>query len=163
VLDACVFMQAANLYYAFDIAPRFWDQLIEHASNGRLISIDRVGKEIIGDRPRQKDRLAKWAKSEFHQWFKPTDREDVVEAYREVMEWVKQHPRYTPAAKAEFAKVADGWLVAFAKVEGCTLVTQEKPEPESKRKVKIPDVCEHFGVPWIDTFEMLRRLGVKFD
>jgi len=151
-------MEAANRYYAFDIAPAFWEHLILHASAGRLCSIDRVRDELL----EQKDRLAQWARTEFREWFERTDREDVVREYREVMEWVNQHPRYTSAAKAVFAEEEDGWLIAFARAEGCIVVTQEKPEPESKKKVKIPDVCDHFGVPWIDTFEMLRRLRIKF-
>jgi len=158
VLDACVFMEAANRYYAFDIAPAFWEHLILHASAGRLCSIDRVRDELL----KQKDRLAEWANTEFLECFERTDRKDVVQEYSEVIEWVNQHSRYTSAAKEDFAKTADGWLIAFAKAEDCIVVTQEKPEPESKKKVKIPDVCDHFRVPWIDTFEMLRRLRIKF-
>lgn len=46
VLDADVFMTAARSYYAFDVAPAFWDGLVREASNGRLLSIDRVKDEI---------------------------------------------------------------------------------------------------------------------
>lgn len=43
VLDANVFIEAARRYYAFDLAPRFWESLEHHAANGRVRSIDRVG------------------------------------------------------------------------------------------------------------------------
>lgn len=46
ILDSNVFMEAHNRYYAFDIAPGFWDALIGHAETGRIISIDRVKKEL---------------------------------------------------------------------------------------------------------------------
>jgi len=34
VLDANVFIEAARRYYAFDIAPPFWESLVQHAANG---------------------------------------------------------------------------------------------------------------------------------
>ena len=46
VLDSNVFMEAARRYYAFDIAPPFWESLVHHAANGRLESIDRVKQEL---------------------------------------------------------------------------------------------------------------------
>jgi Domain of unknown function (DUF4411) len=43
-----------------------------------------------------------------------------------------------------------------------TLVTQETSAPLSRNNVKIPDVCRKFGVPWQNTFEMLKGLGAAF-
>lgn len=42
VLDANVFIEAARRYYAFDLAPKFWDSLIEQVDCGVIESIDRV-------------------------------------------------------------------------------------------------------------------------
>ena len=50
----------------------------------------------------------------------------------------------------------------MARQHGFVVVTQEAPAPESKTDVKVPDVCEAFKVPYIDTFEMLEKLGVQF-
>jgi len=49
--------------------------------------------------------------------------------------------------------------VAFAKAYDNVLVTQEKPS-KTKAKVPIPNLCEQFNVPYVDTFQMLRRLGI---
>ena len=35
LLDANVFIEAAKRYYAFGIAPGYWDALIKHAGAGR--------------------------------------------------------------------------------------------------------------------------------
>jgi len=35
-------------------------------------------------------------------------------------------------------------------------------DPKIKKKIKIPNVCETFGIPYISTFEMLKRLKAKF-
>ena len=83
----------------------------------------------------------------------------MTEAYRRVMAWVHGQPQFTDAAKAEFADGADGWLVAFAIVEGQTVVTHEAYNPERRNKVPIPNVCQAFDVRYVDTFTMLREWG----
>ena len=45
VLDANVFIEAARRYYAFDLAPKFWESLVLHAADGRIQSIDRIKKK----------------------------------------------------------------------------------------------------------------------
>ena len=159
VLDANVFIEAARRYYAFDLAPGFWESLIRQTKNGRVQSIDRVKKEL----ERGKDQLAEWAKGDFDFGFDSTDEVDVIELYSEIVNWVQSQNQFTGAAKAEFARGADGWLVAYARVKGSIVVTQEVlAPPEAKIKVKIPNVCQAFNLPYVDTFEMLRRLGVKW-
>ncbi|MFH1595355.1 MAG: DUF4411 family protein [Pseudomonadota bacterium] len=69
VLDADVFITAKNLYYAFDLAPGFWKSLINHAGNGRILSIDYVKGEL----EKGKDQLAQWAKNDFSHAFISTD------------------------------------------------------------------------------------------
>ena len=90
------------------------------------------------------------------------DREDVVAAYAQLMTYVQAQDQYSDAAKAAFADHPDGWLMAYALCEGATVVTHEAPNANIKNKVPIPNVCNAFGIPYIDTFEMLRRLGVVF-
>ena len=77
------------------------------------------------------------------------------------MTWVQGQDQFSDAAKADFARGADGWLVAYAKAKGCIVVTLETINLDIKRKVPIPNVCQAFGVQFVDTFEMLRRLGVQ--
>ena len=77
--------------------------------------------------------------------------------------WVQRHPRYFAHAKAKFATGADGWLVAYARVHGATVVTNEQSAPESRREIKLPDVCDQFGVRRDNTFTLLRVLNVHFD
>lgn len=72
--------------------------------------------------------------------------------------------QFSTAAKAEFAETenADAWVIAFAKAVGATVVTHEKPNPHVQRRVPIPNVCDALGVPYVDTFEMLRALATRF-
>jgi uncharacterized protein DUF4411 len=159
VLDANVFIQAARDYYAFDLAPAFWQALVDHASNGRLLSIDRVRDEIeLG-----KDKLADWVASAFNTWFASTNEDDVLGAYAAAMRWAQAETQYSDAAKAEFAdtKNADAWLIAYAQAKGSVIVTLEQPNPTVRRRIPIPNVCKAFGITYLDSFSMLRALGVR--
>jgi len=158
VLDANVFIEAAQRYYAFDIAPPFWASLIHHAKSGQIVSIDWVKKEL----EKGKDELADWAQNEFSNAFKSTDDEEVTRAFSDVMSWVYNHGQYTDYAKSDFAKGGDGWLIAYVKAYGGIIVTHEVLAPNAKKKVPIPNVCRAFDINYIDTFTMLRALGVRF-
>ena len=68
-----------------------------------------------------------------------------------------------PPSKEDFARGADGWLVAFARVEAVTVITNEESRPDSRRYIKLPDVCNRFGVRCENTFSMLRALNIQFD
>jgi 3-polyprenyl-4-hydroxybenzoate decarboxylase len=74
--------------------------------------------------------------------------------------WARSR-QYTDAAINDFAQVADSYLVATAAVKGMTVVTYEKPQPNAKKRVLIPDVCNAFGVPYCDLNDMLRGMGEK--
>jgi predicted nucleic acid-binding protein len=158
VLDANVFIEAARRYYAFDLAPPFWESLVQHAANGRIYSIDRVKQEL----ERGKDELATWATSQFNDAFASTDEETVTSSYTEVIGWVYAQGQFSDAAKVDFADGADGWIVAYARSKGYVIVTHEVLNPNIKIKVPIPNVCESLGVSYVDTFAMLRELGVRF-
>ena len=158
VLNASVFIEAARRYYAFDLAPKFWELLIEHAANGRIRSIDRIKDEL----ERGKDQLASWSNSHFSDNFISTDDEDIVKCYGQIITWVQAQGQFSDAAKHGFAGGADGWLVAYAKAKGCVVVTQEILSPDIKRKVPIPNVCRAFNLQFVDTFDMLRKLRVRW-
>ena len=155
VLDANVFIEAAKRYYAFDIVPSFWRMLIDHAEAGQLLSIDRVKDELL------RADLKTWASNTFHEFFASTSDADIIDVYREIMTWSQNQTPFTDAAKAQFASVADGWLIAYALAKGCVVVTHEQYDQNIKRKIKIPNVCQAFDLRYIDTFQMMRELGVR--
>lgn len=95
--------------------------------------------------------------------FVEVENDDVTAAYTEIMLWAQRNPQYLDYAKAKFATGADGWLVAYAKVHGAIVVTNEQGAPDSRKEIKLPDVCQKFGVVPESTFSMLRTLGARFD
>ncbi len=159
VLDTSVFIQAARTYYALDIAPGFWKVLLEHAKSGSIVSTERVKREI----DRGEDDLKNWVNNYFSNFFRSTDDASAIKAYGTLMRWAQSQTQYLPGARGEFAKAenADASVIAFAMAHRCIVVTQEKSKPDSKRRIIIPDVCHAFSILCIDTFEMMRRLGIK--
>lgn len=160
VLDTNIFVEAYKRYYSFDIAPAFWRALEQNAESGNLISIDRVYEEI--NKGQDNDQLKIWANNSFKGFFASTDCTDVFTAYAEVINWAVRQPQYVDAAKTEFASVADSWLIALAKAYNYIIVTHEEYKPDVKKRILIPNVCRAFNIPYINTFEMLRRLNVRF-
>ena len=160
LLDSNVFIEAKNRAYAFDLCPGFWDALISLHAAGRLLSIDRVKMELKEGKDELVDWVTKVAPDSF---FKSTDVESVITTYKAVMAWVNDREQFSPGDKAKFSRGADAWLAAFARTNDLTLVTHEQKVSDDATKVKIPNVCERFDIPFVDTFEMLRALNVKFD
>lgn len=158
VLDTNVFIEAHRRYYAFDLVPAFWDTLVRLAEEGEIESIDRVKEELLKG---NEDRLVVWVTQDFTHAFRTTDDEAVRVGYGEIIAWATNNVQFLPAAKDEFARLADGWLVAYAYQKGRRIVTHEVMKPEVRNRIPIPNVCHAFGVGFLDTFRMLRELGVK--
>jgi len=62
----------------------------------------------------------------------------------------------------EFLGGADPWLIAKAITINATVVTHEQLNLAARRKFLIPNVCQHFGMPFMDTFELLNALEARF-
>ncbi len=110
------------------------------------------------------EQLLKWMKNVVpKEFFHSSGIDEVIQSYADIILWVERNSQYFESAKKKFAVGADGWLVAYAQIRNMTVVTSEQPAPSSKRKIKLPDVCNQFGVRWVDTFSMLRSLNIQFD
>lgn len=161
IIDSDVLITAKNSYYAFDLCPGFWDSLLTQHHIGQVHSLDRNRQELL--QGRDDDALVHWVHHSIpHTFFLSCNNSEVAAAYGEVMLWVQNNPQFFEGAKAKFATGADGWLVAYARVNGLTVVTLEESRPESRNQVKLPDVCIQFGVPYQNVFTMLRALEVQY-
>ena len=159
LLDTNVFIQAKNFYYDFEIFPSFWEWLDSEQREGHICSIDAVYRELIeGD-----DALSEWAKDRRDTgWFISNDDEYTQRNIAIISQWTMDSD-FKDSAKIEFLRVPDLIIVAKAMASDMTIVTHESLyDPNIKRKIKIPNVCEVFNVPYISTFEMLKRLKARF-
>ena len=161
LVDSNVLIAAHRQYYAFPICPGFWQSIIEQYHGGKVLSIDRVKEELSN----QGDALEEWIDAELPKtFFGSSDQDSVIEKYAELQQWANDETQYNEAAKAEFASVADAWVIAYAAAFDHTVVTLETiRDPNVKKRVPIPNVCEEFEISCINTFEMLGHLQVSFE
>ena len=159
VLDANIFIEAHRRYYAQDLCPGFWECLIHYCREGRVFSIDRVRDEVLISQ----DRLSEWVKQAPDDLFVSSAEEPIIGAFMEMMNWVQGSSQFLPEAKEQFAGVADGWVVAYARVHNAIVVTHEVFNADVRKRVPLPNVCRQFDVDYRDTFTMLRDLEVRFE
>ena len=152
------------MYYPFDLAPSFWEQLEEKLKDGSVVLLGMVKNEITEGH----DELSNWMKS--LQGINIIDHRtpEIIEKYSRVLGAVQSNTCYKQSALAEWSResVADPWLIATAAVRKLTIVTFEKkngglsPKNPSKN-AKIPDVARAFGVKTHDMYYMMRKLEIK--
>jgi hypothetical protein len=157
LFDSNVFIEAKNRYYAFDICPGFWDW-IDHVVQSDAGSIIPVRDELCDGG----DELAAWIVARRdHPCFLPVDDDDTQEVFASIAAHVQAEP-YKDPAKAKFLAKADPWLIAKARVEGATVVTHEVLAASATARVPIPNICNHFGVQYVNTFDVLRTMAACF-
>jgi len=167
LIDANALLNPYRTFYQFDIAPSFWEQMAEKISSGEIILIENVTAEIIvTDIEEEKDAAQLWLEDLLETvTAKSTDTQDVIGAYGQIMNMIQQSERYDNGALAQWAdiKIADPWLIAFAKEYNGVIVTQETRIDGGQmiQTLKIPNVAEDFDVEWINLFDMMIRLGIK--
>ncbi len=157
--DSNILITANNTYYPIDVFPVFWDWLI--ANQVKVGTISWVHRELmdkVGG-----DNLSTWAtankKSGF---FRFDDHDDDVQiCFGEIANYVGNLDK--PAEqKAFFLSKADPWLIAYSAVNKCKLVTLENLVAENARRIAIPNVCNAFGVEYLNTFAMLKAESAFF-
>lgn len=162
VLDSNFFIEAHRKSYPLDVATGFWNKVRQLAEEGKIISIDKVKKELYD----KNDALEEWCRNNLPEdFFKDTS--DVMAAYAQVTVWaVSRSEHYLPNALNEFLNVdeADAFLVAYCLADKINriAVTQEVREPNRRNKIKIPDACDALNVTYVSTIEMFRQLKETF-
>jgi hypothetical protein len=152
IFDTSAFVEL-NSYYP-DIFPAFWQQFNQAVADGDIVSTREVMRELERHEP---DHVLNWAQANAQIFSIPTAEETrfvgqiLGVAHFQQIIGTKQRLNGTP--------VADPFVIACAAVKRGTVVTQERPKPNS---AKMPNVCDHFGVPWLDLNGFMRAVGWRF-
>lgn len=157
ILDSNALMEPNRTYYAFDLAPSFWEWLSSSSLEGRVASIDRVKDEVSAG----KGDLVEWVNGLRESFWLPETAESVASA-TEIARWANNPDRiYRREAIDEFMGSADLQIIAHAKAVAGVVVTRETSDPNSRKRVKIPDVCKAFSVAWTSPTDAYRQLGLR--
>ena len=157
LLDANTFIEAKNRYYSMSICPGYWQWIILSNVSFGVASIKFVKDELISGN----DELKEWANQNSH-IFEAQDDQATQISFRKVVDHVMSLQGMKAGAHDEFLRGADPWLIAKAISSGATIVTHEKLDRNIKRKILIPNICEYFGVDYINTFDLLGQLEAQF-
>ncbi len=139
-----------------DVYVSLWEQMSVLVRSKRLVAPMEVLRELeVKD-----DEVHEWAKKNKKMFVDITSGQ--IEAVREIMD------RFPSLVDDDKKYSADPWIIALAidmkrqitfEERNVIVVTNERLKG---KKVKIPYVCEHFGIPYKNLIEMLRSEGWKF-
>ncbi len=147
-----------NRHNPIDVFPSVWKNMESLISKGLLVAPTEVLYEIT----ERDDQLAKWAKTQNSFFHAPTQKQ--IEILKGILK------AYPSMVREDRKYDADPWVIALA-IEMTTdsqqtltpikriVVTEEKLRGE---KIRIPYVCQRYGIDSIDIIEMFRIEGWKF-
>lgn len=156
LLDANTYIEAKNQYYGMDICPAYWDWLDRQFALGTIASVDMIGREL----KEGNDELANWVRERPDHFIRNDDALTQT-LFTEIVQFVMEGD-YNPGNRDNFLAKADPWIIAKAKAIGASVVTHEAVAAANTRKVKVPNICQQFEVPCLNTFRFLRELEARF-
>lgn len=155
-LDANVLIQAWQKYYNPKFCPDYWEVLIKLGKQGKIFMPEEVYKEIA----RTEDDLSQWLKSSKIPIAKITG--PITKCLQDIYLANPVHKNLVDNTKAR--SLADPWVIAHAINENAVVVTkEEKVTALSSKRIKIPNVCDNMGVRWINDFQFIDEIGIKFN
>jgi predicted nucleic acid-binding protein len=154
-LDANVLIQAWQKYYNPRFCPDYWVLLSELGKQDKIFIPELVYEEII----RTEDELSEWLKQSKIPILKIS--EPVTICLQRIYSADPLHKNLVDNTKAR--SLADPWVIAHALHENATVVTkEEKVTALNSTRIKIPNVCENMGIRWINDFQFIDELDIKF-
>lgn len=165
LIDTNCLITPYKLYYAFDIAPLYWEKLNMVISSGEIAILDMVRDEIA----RVRDSLRDWLVSACGN---PVSHKDAaaIAKYADILNYIRTCGFYKDTAFHEWSlsDAADPWLIAASSAYGYTIVTLEESRGslssrQKSSRAKIPEVAKAFGVRTIDLFQMMRELEIRLE
>lgn len=153
--DANVFIWGNREPYPLPGAQRYWNWFESQVDAGKIISHWKCIDEITeGEKKNEQELIVQWVKTRKGKLTASADTKDCQELVGKICLYC--YEKFGSVKTVEFTKGADLWLVARACLESGVVVTQES----TRKLVRIPTVCEKFGVRQMDIFQMNHELGM---
>ena len=163
LLDTNIYINFYDRAYRFEYFPSFWDAF------EKVLNQYVVLPKIVVEETNKSDEFKKWLEDNFKGEY--LNHKDYAEEWGQIIQHIAQHPCYSDKALIDprswtHEKIADGWLIAIAKKDGLTLVTDERANPTLNAQnpsgaAKIPDIAKDFGIKCITLNEFFKEIGFK--
>lgn len=146
--DTNAFIEPWNKHYRPSLLPAFWDKLDLLIHDGRVICPFEVYEEIL----KRDDSLASWIKKRKDVLVRPYT-QDLQQKVRDILQLF---PKLIKVQKNQ--SMADPWVIAQAMVDGAIVVTKEIAGFNTD--IRIPNVCTHFQIEFINEFDFAQRENI---
>lgn len=153
VIDSCSLIKLGHFFPSR--FPSLWKHIETLTTSGRLISVKECRKEI--DSYGNDDFIKVWAKDHSSIFLPATPKE--TQFVSEIFAVKHFSTLISEKAILQGKTVADPFLIASAKINSFTLVTEELYKDKA---AKIPNVCRHFGVKYITLEELMEMENLTF-
>jgi len=90
LIDSNSLISPYQLYYPFDFASRFWDQLKEEIENGNVIILDVIRDELM----KGNDELSKWINQFDHNLILDRRTSEILENYGKILNYIQTSGLY---------------------------------------------------------------------
>lgn len=160
-VDADVWITANRDHYPIGTAKGFWKWMDGLIADGIIVSPRRVFKEVIEGR-KSDDPLLVWMNRHKGKLSLPITPE-IDEIATNIGNYVWTTPRYPTQQRMVFSKGGDAWLIACAKHDKGTVLSNESDRFPKSKKVRIPDLCDVFKVRCRTMIQMIKEIpGAEF-
>lgn len=162
LLDSNIYLNFYERYYKQNIFPTFWTSLIP-IINGNVV----IPKVIIDENYQNP-----WFKDWIDNNYSPTllNHKSYVSEWGQILAHIQSCGKYKPTALTSNQgwgneRIADAWIIAIAKTDNLTIVTEEQKNPNlsginPSKSAKIPDVCQDLGVRCITMNQFFGEVGL---
>lgn len=164
LLDTNIYISFYERYYPKKYFPTFWEKFIP------ILQEEVVIPDIVVEENQHNEWFRKdFLKTYYHKEY--LKHSDYAEQWQEVLQYIASCGFYSNKAligERSWTQdtIADGWLIAIAKAEQLTIVTNELPavnlsKGQPSKNPKIPDVAREFDVPCINMLTFFERVHLK--
>lgn len=153
-LDTNILIEAWNKHYSMALCPDYWEILDGLAHDKKIFCTMEVKREI----EKIDDGLYKWVRERPYFF-----RELTGKVFTNLQKINSNPANHRLVDSSKFRSIADPWVIAHAMAENAVVVTREGFEANSAKRTKIPNVCQALGVPWIDEFQFINEVGIRFN
>lgn len=156
VIDACAMLDfwgsVAGFTRAYDVDilafRKIWDHIAQLVLDGVILIPEVIYEEVD-----------KTTVKEFHEWL--LEHKSLYVGYDDAMEELAEIVQEVEIYTTEKVSTNDAIVIAIAKHKGLTVITSEKKGPAlNLNKPKIPNVCDEFGVDWLNLPDFFKAEGL---